>query len=123
MPESRHVVLVCGGRTYTNEEHAFAVLDELHAKKPVTLLVHGAARGADSLAGAWASARGVVCKACPANWQVFGRQAGSVRNGAMLVEYKPDLVVAFPGGPGTADMVVQARWNKVPVLEIRDATC
>ncbi len=123
MPDSRHVVLACGGRTYANEERIFAVLDELHARKPITLLVHGAARGADTLAGSWADMRGVACKACPANWMVFGRQAGSTRNGAMLIEHKPDLVVAFPGGPGTADMVVQARWNKVLVLEVKNAPC
>jgi hypothetical protein len=36
----------------------------------------------------------------------------------MLLEGKPDLVVAFPGGKGTADMVRRARKANVPVKEI-----
>ena len=45
------------------------------------------------------------------------RGAGPVRNARMLVE-KPDLVIAFPGGPGTADMVRRARAAGVEVVEI-----
>jgi hypothetical protein len=36
----------------------------------------------------------------------------------MLEEGKPDLVVAFPGGTGTANMVKQARAAGVEVLEV-----
>jgi UDP-N-acetylmuramoylalanine-D-glutamate ligase len=35
----------------------------------------------------------------------------------MLEREKPDLVVAFPGGRGTADMVAKARAAGVEVLE------
>jgi hypothetical protein len=36
----------------------------------------------------------------------------------MLVEGKPDFVVAFPGGRGTANMIMQARQAGVPVVEL-----
>jgi hypothetical protein len=36
----------------------------------------------------------------------------------MLDEGKPDLVIAFPGGRGTADMVKKARRAGVEVVEI-----
>ena len=39
-----------------------------------------------------------------------------MRNARMLAEGKPDLVVAFPGGRGTADMVAQARKAGVRVV-------
>jgi hypothetical protein len=39
-----------------------------------------------------------------------------MRNQAMLDYGKPDLVVAFPGGKGTADMVRRARVAGVKVL-------
>jgi hypothetical protein len=39
----------------------------------------------------------------------------------MLEEGKPDLVVAFPGGRGTANMVKQARAAAVKVLEAKTA--
>jgi hypothetical protein len=37
----------------------------------------------------------------------------------MLEEGKPDLVVAFPGGRGTANMVKQVRGTGVNVLEVK----
>jgi hypothetical protein len=37
----------------------------------------------------------------------------------MLDEGKPQLVVAFPGGRGTADMIGRARAAGVPVVEAR----
>ena len=45
----------------------------------------------------------------PADWKVRGRAAGHIRNQQMLDEGRPHLVVAFPGGRGTADMVRRAR--------------
>jgi predicted Rossmann-fold nucleotide-binding protein len=35
-----------------------------------------------------------------------------------MLEWKPDLVVAFPGGTGTADMVAQAKAAGVAVMEL-----
>jgi ABC-type branched-subunit amino acid transport system substrate-binding protein len=40
----------------------------------------------------------------------------------MLDIGKPDLVVAFPGQDGTADMVKQARSAGVKVMLIKDPT-
>ena len=111
-------VLVCGGRNYTFRRRVFEVLDEYAG---MTHLVHGAAGGADSLAAAWGLARRVHrIAAFPATWQLHGRAAGPIRNQAMLVETAPGLVVAFPGGAGTADMVARAKAAGVPVLEVDD---
>jgi len=49
---------------------------------------------------------------------MHGRAAGPVRNAQMLAEGKPDFVVAFPGGRGTADMCKQARARGVKVVEV-----
>lgn len=100
-------MLVTGGRDYNDAECVHAVLTGLHDERPITLLIHGAARGADTLAGMWAAYREVPCKAMPADWRTHGKAAGPLRNQKMLQE-KPDLVVAFPGGKGTLDMVTRA---------------
>ena len=55
------------------------------------------------------AANGVVVEEFKADWDKFGRAAGPIRNAQMLREGKPDLVVAFPGGRGTANMVAQAK--------------
>lgn len=112
--ECNQRVLVCGGRNLSDSAWVFSVLDDLAPRS----VIHGAARGADSLAAAWANARGVPCRAFPAAWGEHGRAAGPIRNRQMLHEGKPTLVVAFPGGRGTANMMKQAIGAGVPVLSL-----
>ena len=108
-------ILVCGGRDFDDRAALDRMLDVMHANAPVTAVIHGAARGADSLAGAWARANGIEEIACPADWKTHGRRAGPIRNRAMLTDHKPDVVLVFPGGRGTADMIRQAQrgWFRV----------
>jgi UDP-N-acetylmuramoylalanine-D-glutamate ligase len=54
----------------------------------------------------------------PADCETHGRSADPIRNRRTLDEGKPDLVVAFPGGRGTAHMVSQARAAGVRVIEV-----
>lgn len=110
-------VLVCGGRDYDRYRELWDVLDDLHERVSMTHLIHGSARGADSLAGAWAQGRGVQEVSCPANWAAHQNSAGYLRNSSML-GLGPDLVVAFPGGKGTAMMVKMAREAGVEVMEV-----
>ena len=109
-------VLVCGGRDYNNQERVFAVLDEINP----TFIIEGGARGADTLAWLWARRRldPDQRQQFQARWDQHGKAAGAIRNRQMLEEGKPDLVVAFPGGKGTADMIRQAKRAGVPVREI-----
>jgi hypothetical protein len=110
-------VLVCGGRDFDDWAMLCTVLNALNPYP--TVVIHGAARGADRMAGDWARANGLSWEAFPADWQRDGKAAGVIRNSRMLAEGKPDLVVAFPGGRGTADMVAKARKVGVPVIEAR----
>jgi hypothetical protein len=52
-------VLVCGGRDFDDAGLMISVLERLHIEKFFTVLIHGNARGADSIADAWASCRGI----------------------------------------------------------------
>ena len=63
-------VLVCGGREYNDASQLIHELDSLHREMPIAELIHGAARGADSLAAAWAHSRGVPDRPFPADWKV-----------------------------------------------------
>jgi hypothetical protein len=53
-----------------------------------------------------------------ADWKRLGRKAGPIRNQRMLVEGKPDLVVAFPGGKGMAGMVTLARNASIGIMVV-----
>jgi hypothetical protein len=110
-------VLVCGGIEYSDyaavREAIMAKVTE-HVDEEDVIVIHGGARGADSLADRAAIEIGVhVCRV-PALWDTFGPKAGPLRNLAML-QLMPDVVLAFPGGRGTAHMVGAARRMGVPV--------
>lgn len=110
-------ILVCGGREFADQVAAFAVLDKAHANRPISVVISGRARGADLIGERWAISRGVAVLPFPADWSLYGRYAGPIRNAAMLIEGKPDGVIAFPGGPGTRNMIQQARTAGIPVWE------
>ncbi len=64
----------------------------------------------------WARSRQHQAIARMADWTTHGRAAGPIRNARMLAEYHPDLVIAFPGGRGTLDMVSKAERAGVAVI-------
>ena len=113
-------VLVCGGRDYADARALNEALDALHRERVVTRLIHGAVRGADSLAAAWARSRGIPALAFPADWKKDGQAAGFVRNARMLRDGRPELIVAFSGGKGTAHMIRLAKATGVPVRQIAE---
>lgn len=115
------VVLVCGGRNYSDCRKVFDTLDKIHAAHGVTL-ISGCARGADTLGLEWAKSRGVAHTCHVADWRTHGPSAGPRRNQMLLQDLLSSsgskLVVAFPGGVGTADMVSRALKAGVRVVRI-----
>jgi len=96
-------------------------LDALDYDKTITHIIHGGATGADSNAGHWARMMdGVTELRFDADWKRHGKRAGPIRNQKMINHGKPDLVVAFPGGRGTADMVRRAMAAGVTIMEIEN---
>jgi hypothetical protein len=108
--------LVCGGRDYNDRDAVYAALDHLHAEHRFSMLIAGGARGADALAYEWATARGVPNEVYMADW-ALGPKAGPIRNQRMLDDGKPSLVIAFPGGKGTAGMMAIARRAGVRIIQ------
>jgi YspA, cpYpsA-related SLOG family len=111
-------VLVCGGRDFDDEDGLFSALDALHYGKKITRLVHGAAKGADTLGARWALGKGIFSAGYPAQWDKYGKKAGVVRNQEMLDREEIEFVVACPGGRGTADMVRRATAAGIPVIHV-----
>lgn len=111
-------VLVCGGRDYADIGRVGAVLGKYHRDAGIDVLVEGGAHGADRLARQWAQSLGISIETYEADWESHGTFAGPMRNRRMLVEGRPDLVIAFPGGKGTRNMMKQARDSGVEVVEI-----
>jgi hypothetical protein len=105
-------VVVTGGRDYKDE----ATLERVLTQHGITELAQGGAVGADWLAEDWAIKNKIPWIAFPAKWDELGKAAGSIRNQFMLEEFKPEAVIAFPGGKGTADCVRRARKMGIRVI-------
>jgi len=101
-------VLVCGSRSFGDRQLLNRLLSRLVPDGAT--IVHGAARGADTLAGMWANENSHPVDSCPANWKKHGKKAGYIRNVYMLNK-KPCMVIAFPKGEarGTNHTIKEAR--------------
>lgn len=111
-------VAVSGWRDFCDDAAVFRWLDRFHAVTPFVRLLHGAARGADNIADAWAKARGVPFQRFHADWNKHKLRAGPIRNRQILDVGRPDLVIAFPGNRGTADMLAACQERHVPSVRV-----
>jgi hypothetical protein len=124
-------ILVCGGRDYMDIDKVYCTLDSVvdkhglwHPDYPTCvsqdlLIVSGGARGADAFAREWAGERGARINEYLPNWSKYGLRAGPLRNAEMLQNERVDLVVAFPGGAGTRDMISRAQKARIEVKIIK----
>lgn len=117
-------VVVTGGRDYADRARVFAELDALFPDIVAhggcgkrTVSDPGALRGADRWAQEWAEANAAECWVYYADFRM-GKAQGPIRNRRMLTDFKPDVVLAFPGGKGTADCIKAARERGIRVIEV-----
>ena len=114
-------VLVCGGRDYFNSGHLNNVLNLfVETVGPISLLINGGARGADTLAYQWATDKGINTATYKADWTKHKKAAGPIRNQFMLEDSDPDLVIAFKGGNGTKHMIDISRKAGKTVIEVAE---
>ena len=120
-------ILVCGGRDFgyivenACKKKDFVLLnkamDFVMSYKPTTI-IQGKAKGGDEIGGFVAEALKLEHLIFPADWDKYGKGAGHIRNQQMLDEGKPDLVIAFEGGRGTANMIQRSKKAGVKVIEV-----
>ena len=107
-------VIVTGGRNYSDRDKVKSVLDLFD----IGALIQGGAKGADALALEYSKPRYITEVTIDADWDRHGKQAGPIRNRAMLDAYKNAVVVAFPGGPGTRNSINEALKRKMLVIQV-----
>jgi len=115
---SIYKILVCGGRDFNDYAFMEKRLNEFMNTYGKFAIISGGARGADSLAVAYGRANGLAVIEVQANWDFYGKPAGSIRNKWMLDLCNPSYAIAFPGGVGTAHMIKLLRAANVPVWEL-----
>lgn len=110
-------VLVCGGRDYDDWRQVVLALSNYNMDNKISLIISGGANGADFLGRVYAKYYDLPHQEFIADWRALGKKAGIVRNQQMIDIGKPDIVFAFPGGKGTADMVQRAEKAGIPVIK------
>lgn len=118
------VILVCGSRDFCKGSYGpnfvHGILDAALTKYGRFILVQGEEpNGVDACAREWAKTNKLPHLCVPAEWTKYGNAAGPIRNKEMLIIGKPDLVIAFPGNNGTANMIKQARQANILVYECK----
>lgn len=114
-----HTVAIVGSREFKDYELMVQCMEDIlgecgvrwgldwdkSGSEKCVLIVSGGARGADILAERYAKECGFYFTAIPANWDLYGKRAGMMRNAELVAS--ADLVVAFWDGrsKGTADTI------------------
>lgn len=111
----RHVVAVMSGGDYNNAESIAKALPVLHARQPITLLVHDYDRVEYSLFDGWARRLRIPIKVYAADYDQHGEAAWMLCGAEMLKE-NPDLVVAFAGRRTTFDTVRRCQQTLTPIV-------
>ena len=116
-------ILVTGSRDWTDRETIYNELIKCAYTNLPHTLIHGACKGADTIAGDVAKSLGWKVIPFPAHWEILGNAAGPSRN-QYMVDTGPNLVLAFHDdlegeSTGAKDCVRRARVAGIPVKVIK----
>jgi len=116
------VIVICGDRYWTDFKEIDKFLDyiQLEFKAEDITIIHGDCNGADRIGGYLAFLKGMNVIPEPANWAMFDKAAGPIRNQLMIDKYHPDMVVGFHNdyehSRGTKDMLMRAKKANIYTL-------
>lgn len=115
-------VIIAGGRNFINyvmvaERCEYYLQNKL--KTHNVIILSGHASGADSMGEKFAEDHNLKCELHPANWELYGKAAGPIRNEEMAKV--ADALIAFWDGksPGTKSMISLARRKGLQVAVVR----
>jgi len=109
-------VIIAGGRNYIFTDQDRETLDSMKDLIPITRVVCGMAKGADTYGKEWAISNNLPVDEYPADWKRYGKAAGPLRNKQMAAN--ADALIVFPGGSGTNNMVNEANKRNIQVIYI-----
>lgn len=116
-------ILITGSRNWVDEHIMEAAIVEAIRGKDVkgVTLIHGNAKGADTMSGKIARFYDLNIEVYPADWETHGKAAGPIRN-SQMVKLGADVCLAFPLGEsrGTRHCMKIAEKAGIPVRNFGD---
>lgn len=111
-------IIVTGGLDFNNHRLIWDRLDQVRAKHPDMVLLHGGSpKGAELIAACWADHRKVPQIAFKPDWTRHAKAAPFKRNDQML-DVRPIGVLVFPGSGIQENMADKARKLGIPVWKV-----
>ncbi len=110
------IVAVTGGRDWNDPRFVSQSLMAFNDARPITELHEGGAEGWDGWCRQWARNHGIQVITYWANWEKHGKAAGHIRNGLILTKSGAQVLLAGPGGKGTANMISQAEKRGLEII-------
>lgn len=127
LPSGDLTVCFTGGRDFCNGflfsvtmHNVIMTLHNAPGDLSLRSAIVGGAPGADTMGERWARRQGLIVRKLPARWKAMGKAAGVMRNGDMveaLQSTRGGFVIGFPGGPGTADMLMKTDMAGIPYID------
>lgn len=110
---------VVGSRNFNDYELLKSKLDSIHKRKPITCIVSGGAKGADSLSERWAKENGIETLIFIPDWNKHGKRAGFLRNDD-IIQNSDNVVACWDGiSKGTKHSISLAEKYKKPLLIVK----
>lgn len=115
-------VIVAGSREFTDKDYIYTKLNELlegYKEFNEVEIVQGECRGVDIIAKQYAIDNNLPYKSFPANWNLYGKSAGVLRN-IEMAKYSDVLIAFYGGSRGTSNMIKEARKHglKIHIVEV-----
>mgnify|MGYP001594148271 FL=1 len=108
-------LLVCGGRHFDDAVLVEGELQAFHAASPISVLIHGGLPGIGIPLESWARRNKVHVIRYPANFSL-GKSGDATRDEFMLADSRAEMLLVFPGGRRTAELLREAGRKLVPVM-------
>lgn len=108
-------VIIAGGRDIIDYNLVCKAIKE--SQFVIDEVVCGKARGVDSLGEKWAKENNISIRDFPAEWDIYGKSAGYVRN-EQMGKYGTHLILVWDGkSRGSASMLKIAQRNKLIIFK------
>jgi hypothetical protein len=95
--------IIAGSRTITDYDEVKKAFDECPFKSDITEIVSGAAKGVDTLGEKLAFERDIKLSRFPADWNLYKKRAGVIRN-QQMGDYADCAIVVMPEGGSTGSL-------------------
>lgn len=110
-------VVFAGGADCNDVAGIWARLDQVLAKHPNMVLLHGGnTRGAERIAACWADTRKIVQIAFRPDWTDRTDKSAPFKRNDRMLETLPIGVIVFPGNGITENIATKAKARGIPVL-------